>query len=148
MKIKLKNIEVINLTRELYGTVMILPGNLPPRQITKGILAYPLNGVARKRLNRLGLKLKEENQSIEDTKAKLLETYGKKIGDQWVPIARDEKTGDYKSKADEKKAKAFEDEMTKILEDTIEVEVDLLDEKDLPTTEENYEITFTKLVKQ
>lgn len=140
MKISVSNLQVVNLMKELYGLVKNEPGEQPVI-IQRGILSYELSGVARKRLNRIGSILKKENEIIESTKRDLLKKYGRKVGNDLYPIQIDEKS----SEEDKEKFNTYRSEIIKMLEDKIEIDIDMLDDSHLPTTNENFELVFTLL---
>lgn len=142
MIIKLSNIEVVGLIKEIYGNQFVKEGaNIKP------LITCSLSGPARKKLNISGANLRAQHRVIIGKKLELLTKYGKRVDGALAPIVPDE-NGKYESDEDKTKAETYTQEMTNYMLVMVDIHVELLMDDELPTVTDNYELVFTKLVQK
>lgn len=145
--VKLKLLEARELQKELFGF-----RDEKGEVVLKGILSQDLRAITKFKLVKLGKKIQETDQAVEEQRKELVEKYGTEVknpnGETYKEVVqfKKDKKGNPTAELTEEFEK-FAKEFTELLNAPIEYEIDKLTESDLDfKTDEIYPYIFEYLV--
>lgn len=145
--VKLKLLEARELQKELFGF-----RDEKGAVVLKGILSQDLRAITKFKLVKLGKKIQETDQAVEEQRKELVEKYGTEVknpnGETYKEVVqfKKDKKGNPTTELTEEFEK-FAKEFTELLNAPIEYEIDKLTESDLDfKTDEIYPYIFEFLL--